>query len=423
VPENDPLLSEKNPERFDTIIIGGGPAGLFTAIHAAAPLRRILVLEKKESCGKKLLISGSGKCNLTHDGEIGGFLCHYGLHGKFLKPALFAFTNRDLSAYFETCNVGLSTGKDGKVFPASLRARDILDALLRNCRATEIEIRCNESVIRVIKEDTVFIVETADATLCTACVVICTGGLSYPTTGSTGDGYRLAAALGHTIIAPAPALTTVSILNFPFFDLAGMSFPGMVFSIRRDGRKVIDCRGDVLITHTGLSGPGILDNSRFMAAGDEIRLSFTGTASGEDCARQLLKGIRGQGSRNVASLLTRYPVPGRMLPRLLQIAGIDPGLSCAHLTAGQRKRLVSCLTGFPLMIADLGDFSIAMVTRGGVSLPEVNNKTMESRRAKNLFFAGEVLDIDGDTGGYNLQAAFSTGWLAGTTIRKRLNPS
>lgn len=404
------------------MILGGGPAGLFCALRCSIPGRRTLVLEKMASCGKKLLMTGSGQCNLTHDGDIGDFLRHYGPQGKFLKPALFAWTNRDLCSYFETRGIPLEIEEDGKVFPASRRSRDILGALLCNCQKAGVEIRCGEPVIRVTREDSLFTVETPHSGWSAPTIVIATGGATYPATGSAGDGYRFAASLGHTIIPPAPALTPVSILGFPFSDLAGISFPDMTFSVWRKGRKVIDCRGDVLITHTGLSGPGILDNSRSMLAGDEIRLSFIGAVSRDDCARQLIRRMQGRGSRTIASLLSGYKIPGRVLLRLLEVAGIDPHLSCAHLTTGDRTRLVTSLTALSLPVAALGDLSTAMVTRGGVALPEVNNKTMESRRSKNLFFAGEVLDIDGDTGGYNLQAAFSTGWLAGTSIRNRLVP-
>ncbi|HPD74768.1 MAG TPA: NAD(P)/FAD-dependent oxidoreductase [Methanoregulaceae archaeon] len=416
------MVFVRDPGRSDTIIIGGGPAGLSCAIQCSLPGRRTLVLEKTEACGKKLLITGSGQCNLTHAGDIRDFPRHYGVNGKFLKPALSAWTNRDLCSFFATYGVPLETEADGKVFPRSRRSRDVLHVLLQACREKGTEIRCGEPVSSVNREKEVFRVDTSQGRYYSHHLVIATGGASYPATGSSGDGYRFAASLTHTLVPPAPALTPVYIDPFPLADLAGISFPGMVFTIWRENRKVAGCRGDVLITHTGLSGPGILDNSRSMLAGDEIRLSFVGGVPPDTCAREIVSGIPGQGFRNVASLLARYRIPSRVLDRLLELSGIDPHLSCAHLPAEKRKRIVASLTAFPLTISGLGDFTTAMVTRGGVALHDITARTMESRHMNNLFFAGEVLDIDGDTGGYNLQAAFSTGWLAGTSIRNRLLP-
>ncbi len=364
-------------------------------------------------------MTGSGQCNLTHAGEIREFLRHYGSHGRFLKPALYSWTNRDLCGYFETRGVPLETEPGGKVFPKSRSSRDILNVLLRQCDESGVEIRCGEPVTRVEKKGDLFLVVTSRATRLADQLVVATGGKSFPGTGSSGDGYRIAAALGHTVVPQAPALTPVSIRNFPFAGLAGISFPDLSFSIWRGTKKVCACRGDVLITHTGLSGPGILDNSRSMLPGDGIRLSFTGDMNREKCSADLLKRIQANGSQRISALLLPYNLPLRIVARILTISGIDPDLSCAHLTAGQRNRLAESLTSLSLTIDDLGDFSVAMVTRGGVALSEVNHKTMESRLVKNLYFAGEVLDIDGDTGGYNLQAAFSTGRLAGTSTRAK----
>jgi predicted Rossmann fold flavoprotein len=411
------LVSTEIPGFFDTIIVGAGPAGLSCAAACNLTGRRTLVLDKMDSCGRKLLITGTGQCNVTHAGEIGDFLRHYGSHGRFLKPALYSWTNQDLCRFFEDRGVSLTIESSGKVFPVSRSSKDILNVLIRECKEKGIEIRCGEPVDRVEKIDTRFLVTSSEKRYCSHYLVIATGGKSYPKTGSTGDGYHLAASLGHSVIPPAPALTPIIIREFPLSDLAGITFHGMEFSIWRESKKVCTCRGDVLITHTGFSGPGILDNSRSMLPGDEIRLSLTGIAP-DIVAWDLMRRMQGRGSEKISALLTVYPIPARVLVRILQVAGISPDLTCAHLTAEQRTRLVAALTNMRFTIEDLGDFSIAMVTRGGVALPEVDPKTMESRLVKNLFFAGEVLDIDGDTGGYNLQAAFSTGRLAGTSIQK-----
>ena len=248
-------------------------------------------------------------------------------------------------------------------------------------------------------------------------MVIATGGMSYPGTGSSGDGYSFAVSLGHAISKPAPALTPVTITGYPFSGCAGISFPKMAFSIWRGGKRVARCRGDVLFTHTGLSGPGILDNSRLMQAGDVLRLSFADAKDPGEFLKEASERIRSSGKRGLVTALVSGRLPVRFVRNLCVTIGVAPDTPCSQVTATERSRVVSALTDFPVTLSSLGDFSVAMVTKGGVDLTEVDRKTMESRLVGGLFFAGEVLDIDGDTGGYNIQAAFSTGFLAGSSIR------
>ena len=409
-------------ERYDVAVIGAGPAGLCCAIHAATPGHRILLLEKMDSPGKKLLITGSGQCNITHDGETLDFIEHYGEHGKFLKPALLSLTNRNLITFFYDHGLAMDTRKDGKVFPATRRSADVLSVLLHECSRQGIDLRCSEPVCNIKKGPDGFEITTVHSQYLTVYLVIATGGLSYPATGSNGDGYRFAAGLGHTTGEIAPALTPLVIKDYPFFELAGISFSPMYFSIWREGKKIFHHTGDVLFTHNGLSGPGILDCSRNIRSGDEIRLSFTGRTPHDELRHTLSKTAVSHAKRQVMSLLSHFHVPDRLAKKILDCTRIPRNLTCAHLSAAQRKNLIKNCTEFPLIIEALGDFSCAMVTRGGVTLGEVNPITLESRIEKNLFFAGEVLDIDGDSGGYNLQAAFSTGWLAAQTIKKRYSP-
>lgn len=406
-------------EHYDVAVVGAGPAGLFCAINTATPDHRILVLEKMNSPGRKLLISGTGQCNITHDGNILNFLSHYGSNGKFLRPALLSFSNRDLTAFFKDHGVATETESGGKVFPVSRSSADVLDGIIRECGNQNVILRCNEAVTRINRQQKDFEIVTSQATYHAKFVVIATGGASYPATGSSGDGYRFAAGMGHTVREIAPALTPLYIKDFPFADLAGMSFSAMHCSVWRKGKNVIAFRGDVLFTHKGLSGPGILDMSRTIRSGDVIRLSFVGTLRQEEFARGFVEQVKSNGSRQVKSVLSSYNIPQRLVGKVLDLAGTSPYLTCSHLSVPLRLRLITHFTEFPLTVDTPGDFSVAMVTQGGVSLDEVNPKTMESRKVKNLFFVGEVLDYDGDTGGYNLQAAFSTGMLAARSIRKR----
>jgi predicted Rossmann fold flavoprotein len=406
-------------EQYDIVVIGAGPAGLFCAIHAGSPGVHVLLLEKNPRPGIKLQISGTGQCNITHEGDIRTFFSRYGAHGQFLKPALLSFTNIALIRFFEERRIPMEITEGGKVFPVSRKAMDVCDVLTRECQRRGVLLRCGEPVLQVKNTPSCFVLQTADHTYGAKNLVISSGGASYPKTGSTGDGYRLAESLGHTIHEIGPALTPLLIKNFPFADLAGMSFVGLQFSIWRENRKICDERGDVLFTHTGLSGPGILDCSRNIRAGDEIRLSFAGPVQRGTFAREFMDSLSKAPKKSIKTIIAGLGIPERLAQLLPDLAGIPADNTGAHLTAAGRTRLTGLLTEYPLEVSALGDLSIAMVTRGGVALGEVNAKTMESKLVPGLFFTGEILDIDGDTGGFNLQAAFSTGFLAAQGIREQ----
>jgi predicted Rossmann fold flavoprotein len=406
-------------EQYDMVVIGAGPAGLSCAIHAAVPGRRILLLEKNSTPGNKLLLAGSGQCNFTHTGDTSDFLPHYGGHGKFLKPALFLFPNHALTAFFAARGLGAETDGNGKIFPDTRKSADVLSVLVKECGQRGVDLHCEEPVTGVSHATGEFEITTPKATYQCPLLVITTGGASYPKTGSSGDGYRFCAALGQPVTDIAPALTPLRIQAFPFAAFSGMSFEHLHFSVWRAGKKIADDTGDVLFTHLGLSGPGILDASRDIRAGDEVRLSFAGSLGREEFAADLVRRAEENRTWQLSTLLAAYPIPERLNRKLLALSGIPADLRCSHFSAAQRSKLIANVTEFPLTVAAPGDLSIAMVTRGGVALEHVNQKTMESKIVPGLYFGGEVLDIDGDTGGYNIQAAFSTGFLAAATIRKR----
>jgi hypothetical protein len=399
-------------EIADLVVVGGGPAGLFCAVRAAGRGRRVLLLEKMPSPGRKLLLSGSGQCNLTHDGDISSFLSRYGDHGAFLKPALLNFGNQDLISFFTDRGLRFETEPGGKVFPASRKATDILGVLLKEAAAGTIEIRTGEPVLDISKPDDRFSIRTGHGLYRTDRVVIATGGITYPQTGSTGDGYEFARRLGHAVTDTGPALAAIEGAENRFSDLAGISFVNAAVSLHRDSRKIGQHVGDILFTHIGLSGPGILDFSRFIRPGDLLRISFLPGLDARTAKEDLLQRIAASGNRRVRTVLSSLGLPDRFAGILLRLAGLTPDLTGAHLSREARTALIELLTACPFPVERLAGLRDAMVTRGGVSLQEVNPKTMESRLIPGLFFIGEVLDIDGDTGGYNLQAAFSTGALA-----------
>lgn len=434
-------------EEADLIIIGAGPSGLFCAIKAAGSIHnknkhysRIIVLEKKGTPGRKLLISGSGRCNITHSGDIQEFLSHYGEHSRFMRPALLSFTNRDLVSFFAEKGLAMIEEESGKIFPATGRSRNVLDILVRECEAHKISLHSDQKVLSLSKKEHGFEdrfghwIEhgfeaiTEDGFYLSPLVVIATGGCSYPATGSSGDGYRFARALGHNIIEPGPALTPAYIKDYPFRELAGISIPDVQVSLQHSETTRTNC-GDILFTHEGLSGPAILDFSRHIMPGDTIRLSIIPPERRPELEAWFLKRTEEMGGKGLKTLLEDLPpafcrsgqsIPGRLIAKILEISGIPAELKGAQLSRHLRITLFNNLTGLPLDVARLGGWDIAMVSRGGVDLGEVNSRTMESRLVKGLYLVGEVLDVDGDTGGYNLQAAFSTGALAAGSIAKKL---
>ena len=406
-------------EQHDVVVIGAGPAGLFCALQAACPGHRVLLLEKNPDPGAKLLLSGSGQCNITHSGEIRDFLSHYGDHGKQVRPALFGFTNRDLIEFFRTRGLAIMTDENGKVFPETHRSADVLALLMKECKERDVNLHCGEPATGVTWTTEGFEITTPKATYLSPVLVIAPGGASYPKTGSTGDGYRISASLGQPVTEIAPALTPLLIRNYPFAALSGISFECMQFSVWRTGKKIADHTGDVLFTHLGLSGPGVLDASRDIQPDDVIKLSFVGNMKFEEFAADLTHRVGENRNWQISTILAAYPIPERLNRKLLNLSGIPDDLKCNHFSAEQRSRLITNCTQFPLTVEAPGGFSVAMVTRGGVALEGINVKTLESKTVPNLYFAGEVLDIDGDSGGYNLQAAFSTGFLAARSIRKK----
>lgn len=406
-------------ERYEVIITGGGPAGLFCANICASSGKKVMILEKMPSCGRKLLISGSGQCNITHAGEVSSFLGHYGEHGRFVKPSLMQYSNRDLIAFFQDHGLAMDTVEGGKVFPGTRKASDILKILLDECTLHGVEIHCNEPVLSAPARNGRFLVTTSKNEYCADTLVIATGGASYPATGSTGDGYTLARAMRHRTTGIRPALAAVLVSDFPFGDLAGMSFEHIPISLYHDGKKVIQHQGDLLFTHTGLSGPGILDISRDIFPGDLVRVSFVTGKEPEQAKSAIIGLLIGGKGIPVAKVMKGLALPERLVKRILDQAGVVSGQTCAHLTKNGRNSLVSLITGYSFPVQALEGFERAMVTRGGVALEEINPRTMESRLIPGLYFSGEVLDIDGDTGGYNLQFACSSGVVAGRGITRR----
>jgi hypothetical protein len=401
---------------YDVIIIGAGPAGLF----AAANLRKdisALLLEKNASAGKKLLMAGSGRCNITHTGDIENFFRHYGDNINFLKPALKEFTNTNLINFLKEGGIDIFIDKNDKVFPESEQSRDVLAYLLKIREESKISIIYDEPVLSIKKAGDIFVTGAEKNTYKSKSVIISTGGKSYPTTGSTGDGYKLAEMMSHSVIPVKPALTPVTIKNYRFAALSGVSLSARELNLYRNNKKIKRHVGDIGFTHTGLSGPGILDFSRYFEVGDVLSINLINSKP-DDVRNDFIKTAQIDGSDSLKKFFKFYEIPESLIDETMLEVPINSTTKLSRVDKQSRNKIIDLFCGFPFEIERLGDFNIAMVTKGGVNLQEVNPKTMESRIIPNLYFAGEVLDIDGDTGGYNLQAAFSTAYMASKSINQ-----
>ena len=405
----------------DVIIIGAGPAGLACGIRCAANGLSVAILEKNNSAGKKLLLAGGGRCNITHAGTNKSLIQHYGKNTNQVKPALYSFTNTDLVSFFETRSLKIVEAPDGKLFPESSRSIDVLNVLLNECSKNKVELFYNTAVTAVSATGDTFLIQTAAQEFVSKNVVIATGGMSYPITGSTGDGYAFAQQLGHTLTETAPALTSVNVKDFRFENCSGISFKDSSIGLFRDDKKIARLQGDVLITHKGLSGPGILDLSRNVRSGDIIKISLMPQVNREVLEDEFIYGTVEFGRIQVHNFMTRYDIPQRFITSILAAYRIPSDMQMANFDKKSRSKIISALCELPFTVDYLAGYGEAMVTRGGVSLDEVNMNTMESRKLRGLYFCGEVLDIDGDTGGYNLQFAFSSGVIAAKAILSKSN--
>lgn len=400
---------------YDVIIIGGGAAGLFAAANLKT--EHAILLDHSHEVGKKLLITGSGQCNLTNTLPVEAFLSHFGnkQQRNFLLPALQNLTTKILYEWFEQRGFPLIVRADGKVFPKSLDAQDVRDFLVSHSMA---HIRTNMHITAITNLHPGFRITTTDAAYDTRNLIIATGGMSYPRTGSDGSGYDLAKTLGHSIVPPKPALVALSIEEYPFKHLAGNSVRDAWVSLYHNEEKAAyeQRKGDVLFTHDGLSGPAILSCSRFVRKQDVIRLSLIGGANHHETEEILLRALSAP-KKLITTALKETGIISSLAQTLVDMAGIERDTTTATLDKTKRKALANLVSALPLRVSGSKGFQSAMVTSGGVALSEVNRKSMESNLNEGLFFCGEMLDYDGESGGYNLQAAFSTAYLAVQHIR------
>lgn len=401
---------------YDLIIIGGGAAGLFAA--AQVPVgTSVLLLEKTDKLGQKLLLSGGGQCNITHSRPISEFLTQYGAKGKRLRPILFSFSNLALMQYLEENGLPLLIREDGKVFPKSLNAQDLLDLLLTQAKKNGVQIKTNNPVLAFSK-NTVdgFSVQTENGNFSADKLLITIGGASVPKTGSDGSFFEILERFGCKMVPLSPALCPIFVQNYPFSTLSGISFPNISITILRETRKILTAEDALLFTHHNLSGPVILNNAREIQTGDILSINFLPTFDLHTLTKHLSTQAIGEKRQVITFLENETMLPRRFLELICQTLSYDYTQKAASLSKSQFMQIAKLLTETCLQVSHPAPLAQAMVTKGGVCLDEVDLKTLASKRYPNLYFAGEVLDVDGNTGGYNLQFAFSSAKKAVTSM-------
>jgi predicted Rossmann fold flavoprotein len=413
------FVAEEGTAFCEVLVIGAGAAGLLAAIRAAERGRRVLVLEKNRKPGVKILMSGGTRCNLTHATDNRGIVEAFGNQGKFLHSALAALSVADTIALFEAEGVPTKVEETGKIFPVSNRAADVLDALLRRLHRAGATLALGEPVRDLAASDEAMTVVTASRTLRAASVILTTGGQSYPGSGTTGDGYRWAEALGHGLTPRRPALVPITTSAPWVAPLRGLTLPDVAVRVCHAECVLASRRGSLLFAHFGLSGPVILDLSRVVSGAAnprELRLAIDllPERSDADLDDFLRRESLASGKKQLAVILADL-LPRRLADIVLGLAGLAVDRKAAALARLDRQRLVAALKRLDVAISGTLGFEKAEVTAGGIDLAEIDSRTMRSKRVPRLFVAGEILDLDGPIGGYNFQAAFSTGWLAGSS--------
>lgn len=409
----------------NVIVIGGGAAGMMAAIAAAFDGNQVSLYEKNDKLGKKLFITGKGRCNVTNSCDIEELFQNVISNPKFLYSAFYGFDNRQVFRLFEEAGCKLKTERGNRVFPVSDHSSDIIKTLQSILKAKGVNIYLQTAVKDIITktaEDKTKIVgvrlqdgteKTADA------VIVATGGVSYPNTGSTGDGYQFALHAGHELVNPRPSLVPLETEETFCRELMGLTLKNVRISLICKGKEIFGDFGEMLFTHFGVSGPLILSASSHYAKKAfgqraELKIDLKPALTEEQLDKRILRDFEENRNKQFKNALNSL-LPLRMIPIIISLSGISPEKKTGEITKEERKRFIELLKCFPLTVKGCRGFAEAVITQGGVSISKVNPSTMESKLVQGLFFAGEVLDLDALTGGFNLQIAWSTGYLAGSS--------
>lgn len=403
----------------DVTVIGGGPAGMTAAYFAAMRGLNVVIAEKNKSLGKKLLITGKGRCNITNAAPIEDFFKNIPVNPRFLYSSFYNFTNTDLIDLLESYGLKTKTERGGRIFPQSDSAKDVLAVLEKMINTAGVKILNTETENIFYEDGKWFAMQKNGAVLESHSIVVATGGVSYPLTGSTGDGYRFAEKTGHTVTDIKASLVPVVFKENYVKDLMGLSLKNIEVTVERDGKKLYKEFGEMLFTHYGASGPVVLSASAHMRKYEgkdcKIIIDLKPALDFEKLDARILRDFEKQKNKDFINSLDML-LPKKMIPVIVMLSKIPPHKKVNEITREQRHALVNTIKTLEFTTSGFRPVSEAIITGGGVSVKNINPKTMESKIAPGLFFAGEVIDVDAYTGGFNLQIAFSTGYTAGQNV-------
>ena len=402
---------------YDVIVIGGGPAGMFAAITAADRGKKVLLLERNDRLGKKLLITGKGRCNVTNDCSEQEILQNIPRNGRFLYSAMTAFPPKSIMEFFEKAGCPLKTERGNRVFPVSDKAQSILDALKNEMRRSGVTVRTGRVKEIRMENGAVCGVTTEKEQFDATAVILATGGVSYPTTGSTGDGYRLAESLGHTVVEPQGSLVPLETAGTDCPEMQGLSLRNVAVKlVNTKGKVLYKDFGELLFTHFGISGPTVLSAScHLKGEGCRFIIDLKPALEENKLNDRILRDLEMYQNRAMENALTDL-LPRSMIPVVLRRLEIDPQMQANSLTKQKRRALVELLKAFDLEITGKRPVAEAIITSGGIKTGQIDPKTMESKVVPGLYFAGEIIDCDAYTGGFNLQIAWATAYAAGLSV-------
>lgn len=404
---------------YDTLIIGGGPAGIMAAYAASQQKQTVVLLEKNDTLGKKLLITGKGRCNVTNaETDKRKFIEQLGANGKFFYSPLSRFGNTDIIKLLQSQSVKTVIERGKRVFPESNQADSVLKALENLIKTDLVTIIKSCAVEKLITQNQhIQTVQTTKGNFSAKRVILATGGVSYPGTGSSGDGYRLAAELGHSVIEPQPALVGLELVADWLEQTPGVELKNVTISAYQNNKKQLACFGEALLTHVGISGPIILDMSKqigklLQVAPVQLHIDFKPALDYPQLNKRVIKDILKLNNKTASHIFDEL-LPKRLRLLFLEMSAINPNKRSNEISKDERKKIVGLLKDFIIDVKKTESIDKAIITSGGIDLKEIDSKTMKSKLIDNLYFAGEIIDLDGPTGGFNLQICWSTGFVAG----------
>ncbi len=404
----------------EVVVIGGGPAGMLAAIFSARAGHRTVLLEKNEKLGKKLYITGKGRCNVTNETDTESLIGQTVSNPKFMYSAYYTFDSWQAISFFESIGLPLKVERGHRVFPASDKSSDVIAALYSELKRQSVDVRLGCQVNGIKKTDGSFIVDTSKGEVAGTYVVLATGGLSYPSTGSTGEGYDFAKSFGHTVVQPVPALVPLNV-DLPWVQgLQGLSLKNVRFTLFEGGKAVYSDIGEMLFTHFGITGPLVLSASSFIKGSKGLRgeIDLKPGLDKDKLDKRLLRDFEKNANKHFKNSLDAL-LPNRLIDAVITLSGIDSEKLVHQITKEERLKIVDLLKHLTFSISGKRSFKEAVITRGGINTKEINPNTMESKLVDNLYFAGEVIDVDALTGGFNLQVAYSTAVLAAISIDEK----